>query len=65
MSVRNVNYLLNPSSIAVVGASNREFSVGAVVMHKELLNNSCPRSQGSRQMADSMSWRGNVQKNMP
>ncbi len=36
MSVRNLEFLFRPSSVAVVGASNRERSVGAAVMHNLL-----------------------------
>lgn len=32
MSVRNLEYLLRPRSVAVVGASNRPRSIGATVM---------------------------------
>ena len=32
MSVRNLEYLLNPRSVAVIGASNRPDRVGTVVM---------------------------------
>ena len=36
MSVRNFEALLNPRSVAVIGATNRPRSVGAVVMHNIL-----------------------------
>ncbi len=36
MSIRNLNYLFRPASVAVIGASNRPHSVGATVM-KNLL----------------------------
>jgi acetyltransferase len=36
MSVRNLEYLLNPRSVAVIGASNRPNSVGTVVMRNLL-----------------------------
>ena len=36
MSVRNLEYLFRPASVAVIGASNREHSVGAAVMRNLL-----------------------------
>jgi acetyltransferase len=33
MSIRNLDYVFNPRSIAVIGASKREKSIGAVVSH--------------------------------
>ena len=33
MSVRNLEALFQPTSVAVVGASDREGSVGAVLLH--------------------------------
>ena len=36
MSIRNLEYLFKPKSIAVIGASNREKSIGRSVMHNLL-----------------------------
>jgi acetyltransferase len=32
MSIRNLHYLFHPHSVAVIGASNREHSLGATVL---------------------------------
>jgi acetyltransferase len=36
MSVRNLEHLFRPASVAVIGASNRPHSVGHTVMHNLL-----------------------------
>ena len=36
MSIQNLSYLFHPRSVAVVGASNRPFSIGSVVMRNLL-----------------------------
>jgi acetyltransferase len=36
MSIRNLEYLFQPQSVAVIGASNKPHSVGATVMHNLL-----------------------------
>ncbi len=36
MSVRNLEHLFRPTSVAVIGASNRPHSVGNTVMHNLL-----------------------------
>ena len=36
MTIRNLQYLFRPASVAVIGASDRPQSVGATVMHNLL-----------------------------
>jgi acetyltransferase len=38
MTIRNLNYLLNPKSVAIIGASTKPSSVGAVLTHNLLSN---------------------------